>query len=215
MFRMVGHKPSIDDVEVARRAFTVRPSDAFTPAKLGTDAIVHVLPTSTATVTTPGRPERVLGLSGWFEGWTAGKLNPAFDFDLRLGDALGRSAITVTSLVTDPLCSAPAVATTAPLHLRTSKQQLSALDYWSTVSQRVGQPARASAVLAFDADATVFAGCAGPPTGSTTISFDKVALTAKGLSDIALTGTISDVAVGAGAMATVTLTLHLSVAAAP
>jgi hypothetical protein len=187
-----------------RRSFKIRSNPRFRPATFGTKVVVDVLPTSTATVTAPGRAERVLGLGGGLDGFIQGKFILNTDYRISLGIGAGNTlprsadAVIVRSLVSDPLCSSPAVQTIAPMASGVGS---------SLLFLRTGV-VTGSLVLA--SDPTTLAGCAGPDTGTTTLALSGV-LGEKKLADLTLTGSTTGVPVGGGVSGTVSLALHLKV----
>ena len=208
----MGSRP---DRRVARRTIKLRPPRS-SGQEFGTGAVIQVLSTSAATVTAAGRPGRTLGLGGVFAGFISGKYVVNSDFLMRLkptSAALGvtPSGLTVASLVTDPLCAAGAIRTSAPLASR-SPSQMTFLRNGVVNAHHV-----------LDADPSTLAGCAGAPSGTVTIDLPGRLGTAQLagapagggptplLSDVLLTGTVAGVPVGGGVAATVSLALHVKV----
>lgn len=187
-----------------RRTFKIKPYPAFRPATFGTKVLVDVLPTSTATVAAPGRADRVLGLGGGLDGFIPGKFILNADYRVSLGIGAGNTlprsanAVIVRSLVSDPLCSSPAVQTIAPM----------ASGVGSSLTFLRSGAVTGSLVLA--ADPTTLAGCAGPGTGSTTLALTGT-LGEEKLADLTMTGSATGVPVGGGVTGAVTVALHLKV----
>ena len=193
----------LPDRRVARRVIKLRPARP-SEELFGTDAVIQVLPASTATVTATGRPDRTLEIGGVFAGFIPGKFVLNSDYMMRLkptSAALGvtPSGLSVRSLVTDPLCASGAIQTSAPL-ASSVPSQLTFL--------RNGV---VTAKLILDADPSTFAGCAGAPTGTTAIDLTGKLGTSL-LADVLLTGTVAGLPVGGGVGATVSLALHVKVA---
>jgi hypothetical protein len=189
-----------------RHRFTIGRSAYFRPAPLGTKVSIDVLPTSTSTVTAPGRADRILGLGGVMNGFIGGKFVLNAGFKIGLGgdeNPLDGSwhtndAIVVASLVTDPLCSAPAVRTLAPV----THASVSSLSF---------PPSGAvTGTLVLSADATTLGGCAGPDTGSTTLALSGTPGEKK-LADLLLSATVPGIPVGGGISGTASIALHLKI----
>jgi hypothetical protein len=189
------------------RSFTIRRNPRFRPAPLGTRVLIDVLPTSTATVTAPGRATRVLGLGGTLGGFIPGLFALNSDYRIVLGTGAGTgwedmpasaNAITVSSLVTDPLCATPAVSTTAGL----APGAVSGLT--------ISRDGAVTSSIFLATDATTLAGCAGPATGTTRLDLVGV-LGVKKLADTQLDVTIGGVPVGGGVTGSVGISLHLKI----
>jgi len=191
---------------VARRRITIRHAPGFSPERaFGTQVRIDVLPESTATVTAPGRADRVLGLGGAIDGWIAGKFVLNSDYQVKLGfqplpnlTPTTNDELYVRSLVPDPLCSSPSIQTGT----RVAPDGGSSLTFF--------RDGHVSGKLVLASDPAVLAGCAGPATGTTSIDLSAV-LAVKKLADLTTTGTITGVPVGGGVTGTVTLALHLKV----
>ncbi len=186
----------------ARRRFVIARSPGAR-VLFGTHVLTTVLPTSTATVTAPGRADRVLGLGGDFDGFIPGKFILNTDYKITLGTAFGSplvggNAVVVSALVTDPLCAAPVVHTRAPLPGDASS---------SLTFLRSGA---VSGTLVLAADPTTLAGCAGADTGTMTIALSGT-LAEKKLADLTVTGSLTGVPAGGGVTASVAIELHLNV----
>ena len=184
--------------------FTIRKARGFTPGPFGTRVAVEVLPSSTATVAAPGRPDRVLGLSGGIDGFLPGRFVLNQDYAIAVGaNADGGlppgsgNALVVSSFVSDPLCAGPAVHTVAAVAATGSS-----LSFANTGA--------VTGTLVLMADPTTLAGCAGPDTGSTTLALSGV-VGEKKLADTVLTATVANVPVGGAVLGTVTVALHLRI----
>lgn len=195
-------------VRGVRRSFTIRLAPGFRPAPFGTKVDVDVLPTSTATVTAPGRATRVLGLGGGLDGFIAGRFLLNSDYRISLAHAAGgrngepprsANAVVVRSLVTDPLCASPAIHTLAPM---AAEGVVSGLTFL--------RDGNVAGKLFLAADPTTLAGCAGPDTGATTLDLSGRLGVAK-LADLLLTATLATVPVGGGATGAVDVALHLKI----
>ncbi len=191
---------------VARRRITIHRAPGFHPERpFGTQVRIGLLPESTATISAPGRADRVLGLGGAIDGWIPGKFALNSDYTIGLGfqsqpnvQPVTNDEIFVRSLVPDPLCSSPSILTGARV----------APDGGSNMTFLRDGHVTGKLVLA--ADPTVLAGCAGPATGTTSIDLAAL-LGVKKLADLTVTGTISGVPVGGGVTGTVAVALHLRV----
>lgn len=188
-----------------RRVITVR--SVRTPsAPFGTKVAVDVLPSSTATVTAPGRATRVLTLGGGISGLIPGKLKLNTDYAVRLGGILGApgnrpylpDALWLRTVVVDPLCASPAIQT--GMTLTPSGPSVLTFRHDGGVS----------GTLELAGDATALAGCAGPVTGTTKLTLTGK-LGAKQLADVELTAKLTGVPVGGGVTGEVAIDLHLNV----
>lgn len=193
---------------LVRARITIKRAPGFDPAPFGTKVLVNVLPPSTATVTAPGRPTRVLGLGGGIDGFINGKFVLNTDYRVDLGDLGGitglnsspvsGNALVVSSLVTDPLCSAPAIQTLAPVTTAAGS------------SLTFPQNGHVTGKLVLGADPTTLAGCSGPATGTTTLDLSGDLGITK-LADLTLNATVPGVPVGGGVTGSVAIALHLKI----
>ena len=153
------------------------------------------------------QPKAVLGLGGILGGFIPGVFQLSRDYRITLGTGGGTgwedlpasaSGIAVTSLVTDPLCATPAVATTAPL----ATSAVSGL--------AISRDGAVTGTIVLAADATTLAGCAGPATGTTRLDVVGV-LGVKKLADAPVEVTLNGVPVGGGVTGSVAIELHLKI----
>lgn len=184
----------------ARRAFKI--AKALDEHELfGTKVQIDVLGTSTATVKVLGRADRVLSLSGAIDGFIPGKfiLNSDYKIQLNgLADRSSSSALVVSALVTDPLCSAGTIRTIAPLKLGGGS------------SLTVLRNGSVAGTFDLASDPGTLAACAGPDTGTTTLDL-KGLLGVANLADLTLNATLPYVPVGGGTVGTVSISLHLKI----
>ena len=169
-----------------------------------TDVIAHVEGTpvrmavrdgSTLTVKAPARPDRVLSVTGSFDGLIPSKFVLNSDFFI----ALTAGSLRFLNLATDPLCA----GTTYTLGFPLAPALGSVTEF-----RRDGTT---SMHISLNASTRSLAGCAGEPTG--TASFELTGtLGEKKLADLRLSGDLIDNALIAdGVKATITADLHFKI----
>lgn len=179
-------------VVLARKKFQITPVGG--PETFGTPARITVLDGSTITVKAPGRPDRSNALGGLVRGFIAGPFRPYTNIDV--GTLSG--GFWLRSLQVDSICSGSGIVTDYPVVPAAASQLL------------LKASGEATFTLALKPDAASLAGCASAGAGPTALTLTGKT-TADGLVKLPLTGSISGVTIGPGALATLTFNLLLNV----
>ena len=148
---------------------------------LGVPVKMTVLAGSTITASAPGRPDRSSPVAGTFRGWIPGMFHPNTD----VGVDYTTGGLVPTAFPADPLCP----GTTAP----------ASFDLAATSHQTLAASGQGNTTLILNGGPSQLFGCgpAGPLTGTTTIPLSGH-VGPKGLLELSLTGSVSDIPLPGG-----------------
>ena len=181
---------------LAQTHFTVR-KDVHFPASMNqvppTLVSLTVLDSSTLTVRAAGRPDRVLGLGGSFDG----ELPNPFVLNTDYAIKVTAGELHVRSLVLDPVCGAAALGLSFPLGPGASAVEI----------KRDGHVSMSVPLLGDARNLTV---CGTGTPGTTTLQLAGM-LGVTRLADTALTTTVDNLVLDNGLAASVSVDLHLQI----